>query len=60
MPLELREALERDEHRSHPIALGQDDLVELAALERINQTIELPHRLADGGELVVGDPNGGG
>ena len=59
MPLELREALERYDYGAHPVALRQHNFLELPAFERIHHPIELPHRLANGRELVVAYPERG-
>jgi hypothetical protein len=51
--LELGIALERYENCAHLVALSEDDLVELAVIERSEQAVEIAHRLADGSKLGV-------
>ena len=59
LTLQLREARERHDRRPHPVALCQHDLLELPALERIDQAHQAAHRLANRGELGVGDTHCG-
>src|SRR5438309_2299862 len=52
---ELAVALERDDDSAHAVALREDDLLDLAALECVDHAVELTHRVTDAGELGVGD-----
>jgi hypothetical protein len=54
--VELVIALRGEDHSSHLVALGQDDLVDLAAAEAIEEVAELAHRLPDRRQLIIGYP----
>jgi len=59
-PLELTPAFHRHDDRPDPVALGQDELLDLAPLELREQGAEVAHRLADGAQFVGADAEGGG
>lgn len=54
---EFAVALQADDDGAHLVALGEDDFVEHALIERVQQAGELSHRLTDGRKLVIGDPD---
>jgi len=54
--VELVVALRGQDHGSHLVALGQNDLVDLAAAEAIEEVAEIAHRLSDRRQLIVGYP----
>ena len=58
--LELTPAFHRHNDRAHPVALGENELLDFAVLELSEQRAEIAHRLADGAELVGADAKGGG
>src|SRR5688500_4016644 len=47
--------IDRDDDRAHPVAMGQDDLFKLAAIQLFNHSVQLPHGVADRIQLVVGN-----
>ncbi|MGH2929524.1 MAG: hypothetical protein ACRDL8_15085 [Solirubrobacteraceae bacterium] len=53
--LKLGVALDAQEHGAHLVSLGEDDLVDLALIERIKQAVQLAHRFAYGRQLVIRD-----
>jgi uncharacterized protein (TIGR02677 family) len=57
--LHLAPALDGDDDRANPVALGEHELLDRAVLELVEQRAEVTHRLADGAELVGADPDGG-
>ena len=57
--LHLAPALDRDDNRADPIALGEHQLLELALLKLGDQKAEVAHRLANSAELVGADPDRG-
>lgn len=58
-PLELTPTLDGHDHRTHAIALGEHQLLDLAVLQLREHRAEVPHRLTDGAELVGADPERG-
>jgi hypothetical protein len=54
--VEFAVALGRDQHASHLVALGEDDLVHLVTIESVEEVAEFAHRFAHGRQLVVGHP----
>lgn len=52
--LEFAVALGCDHNGSHLVALGEDDLVDLASIEPVEELVEHAHRLAHGRQLIVG------
>jgi len=45
--------VERDNDCSHSVVLAEDELLGLAALQRIDQAIELSHSVSDGPQFFV-------
>lgn len=52
---EFAVALDGNQDGAHLVALGEDDLLEFALFELVEQAVQLAHPLADGRELGVGD-----
>src|ERR1022692_4411257 len=57
--LHLAPALDRDDDRADPVALGEHELLDLAVLKLGEQRAEVAHRLANRAELVRADPDRG-
>jgi hypothetical protein len=55
--LEFRVAVEAEQNGAHLVALGEDNLVEIAVLELVEETVQFSHRFANRRELGVGDAN---
>jgi hypothetical protein len=55
--LEFGVAVETEQHGAHLVALGQDNLVEIAVLELVEEAVQFSHRFANRRELGVGDAN---
>jgi len=55
--LHRKEGVERNHDGAHLVALGEDELLRLTALERVDHAVELTHGVADRPQLVVGDLN---
>ena len=53
--LEFGVALEGEQDGAHLVALGEDDLVEFALFELVEEAVQLSHRFADGRKLGVCD-----
>ena len=53
VPLELAVVVEGDEHGAYLVSVDEHDLFDLALLERGEEPVQLAHRVADGGELLV-------
>ena len=56
--LQLAPAFDRDHDRTHPVALSEHELLNVARLELGEQRPEVAHRLTDRAELVRADPDG--
>ncbi len=46
--LEFGVAVEGEQDGAHLVALGQDDLVEIAVFELVEEAVQFSHRLANG------------
>jgi hypothetical protein len=55
--LEFGVAVETEQDGAHLVALGEDNLVEIAVLELVEEAVQFSHRFANRRELGVGDSN---
>ena len=56
--LQLAPAFDRDHDRTHPVALSEHELLNVARLELGEQRPEVAHRFTDRAQLVGADPDG--
>lgn len=55
--LEFGVAIESEQDGAHLVALGQDNLVEIAVLQLVEEAVQFSHRFANGCQLGIGDAN---